>query len=138
MARLGRKGRILKWAGLVLSLVIVVGWVVSLKWRWDYGMTRSTGSVQYLESRRDYQQAVFDCELVAGSLCCTFDFMKGVRARPGFRVSEHRSPLERFSCARIAISAVCDEFACVPFGNRSHGLGDRRLKIFERAAAQLS
>jgi hypothetical protein len=32
VARLGRKGRMLKWAGLVVSLLIVVAWVVSLRW----------------------------------------------------------------------------------------------------------
>jgi predicted Zn-ribbon and HTH transcriptional regulator len=36
MARLGRKGRILKWAGLVVSLVILLAWAVSLPLRWLY------------------------------------------------------------------------------------------------------
>ena len=41
MARLARKRRILKWAGLVLSLIIVVQWAVSLSWRWGYSKTTS-------------------------------------------------------------------------------------------------
>jgi len=32
MARLGRKGRVLKWAGLVVSILIAVAWAVSLRW----------------------------------------------------------------------------------------------------------
>ena len=36
MARLGRKGRILQWTGLVLSLLIALAWVVSIPWSWDY------------------------------------------------------------------------------------------------------
>lgn len=36
MARLGRKGRILQWVGLVLSLLIGVAWVVSLPWAWTW------------------------------------------------------------------------------------------------------
>ena len=36
MARLRRKGRILRWTGLVLSSVFVVTWVVSIPWSWDY------------------------------------------------------------------------------------------------------
>ena len=36
MARLGRKARILKWTGLVLSLLIALAWVVSIPWSWDY------------------------------------------------------------------------------------------------------
>jgi hypothetical protein len=32
MTRSGRKGRILKWAGLVLSLLVVVTWAVSVFW----------------------------------------------------------------------------------------------------------
>jgi hypothetical protein len=38
MARLLRKRRILKWAGLVLSLLIAIAWVMSIPWWWaaDY------------------------------------------------------------------------------------------------------
>jgi hypothetical protein len=36
MARLRRRWRTLKWAGLVLSLLIVVAWAVSLPWMWYY------------------------------------------------------------------------------------------------------
>jgi hypothetical protein len=36
MRRLGRIGRILKWAGLVLSLLIVVAWAASLYWELAY------------------------------------------------------------------------------------------------------
>ncbi len=32
MARLGRTGRILKWAGLVVSILVAVAWAVSLRW----------------------------------------------------------------------------------------------------------
>ncbi|MDM8007650.1 MAG: hypothetical protein QUV05_16035 [Phycisphaerae bacterium] len=32
MARLGRKGRILKWAGLVIIALITVSWAVSIRW----------------------------------------------------------------------------------------------------------
>ncbi len=32
MAQLGRKGRILKWAGLALSLLIVLAWAASMLW----------------------------------------------------------------------------------------------------------
>lgn len=36
MARLRRRWRVLKWAGLVVSLLIIVAWVVSLFWAWGY------------------------------------------------------------------------------------------------------
>lgn len=36
MARLGRKGRVLKWAGLFLSLLIGVAWALSWRGRWSY------------------------------------------------------------------------------------------------------
>jgi len=40
MARLGRKGRILKWAGLIVSLLVATAWGLSMGWdvyylRWD-------------------------------------------------------------------------------------------------------
>jgi hypothetical protein len=41
MARLGRKGRILKWAGLAVLLLIVVAWAASLPWVWFYQRTNS-------------------------------------------------------------------------------------------------
>ena len=36
MARLGRTGRMVKWAGLLLSLLMVAAWAVSVPWRWMY------------------------------------------------------------------------------------------------------
>ncbi len=36
MARLGRKGRVLKWAGLALSLLVVVAWALSWRGRWSH------------------------------------------------------------------------------------------------------
>lgn len=36
MARLRRRWRVLKWAGLLLSLLIVVVWLLSLRWSLDY------------------------------------------------------------------------------------------------------
>ena len=38
MARLGRKGQILKWAGLVLSSIIVLAWAMSMLTSWSYGL----------------------------------------------------------------------------------------------------
>ena len=34
MARLGRTGRILKWAGLAVSALIVLAWAISIPWDW--------------------------------------------------------------------------------------------------------
>ena len=36
MKRLGRRGRILKWGGVVVSLLIVVAWAVSPRWGFSY------------------------------------------------------------------------------------------------------
>jgi hypothetical protein len=36
MGRLGRKGRLLKWVGLVLSSLLLAAWVVSIPWAWFY------------------------------------------------------------------------------------------------------
>jgi len=41
MARLGRKGRILKWAGLVVSLLTIAAWAVSIPWTWMYARYRA-------------------------------------------------------------------------------------------------
>jgi hypothetical protein len=43
MARLGRKGRILKWAGLVLSLIIAAAWAASIPYRWTCVTQKHSG-----------------------------------------------------------------------------------------------
>jgi hypothetical protein len=54
MARLGRKGRIVKWMGLVLSLVVVAAWLVSQPWGWVYWRQTYTSHPLFLavEMRR--------------------------------------------------------------------------------------
>ena len=47
MARLRRKGRILKWAGLVLSLVIVLAGAASLRWACVCGVDRESQSDRF-------------------------------------------------------------------------------------------
>jgi hypothetical protein len=65
MRRLGRKGRILKWAGLVLSLLIVIAWAASLRWRWGHFRSNGTTSVMFGTKVCDG----FAVGLGSGSLC---------------------------------------------------------------------
>jgi len=36
MTRLGRTGRVFRWVGLIVCLLIVVAWAVSIPWSWRY------------------------------------------------------------------------------------------------------
>jgi hypothetical protein len=44
MARLRRKVRILKWPGLVISLLIAVAWVASVPYQWTYTTRENSGN----------------------------------------------------------------------------------------------
>ena len=45
MARLRRRWRVVKWAGLILSVLTAAVWAVSLKWALEYNTARITHSV---------------------------------------------------------------------------------------------
>jgi hypothetical protein len=56
MARPWRKRRILKWAGLVVSLLILVVWAVSLRWHLQY--RRAIGVAKPFTLMRDAQNGM--------------------------------------------------------------------------------
>jgi hypothetical protein len=45
MARLGRRGRILRWAGLIVSLVILLTWALSVPWAWKCIVSRQPAAI---------------------------------------------------------------------------------------------
>ena len=56
MAQLGRQGRILKWAGLIVSVLIAVAWAVSLPMDIAYYATKG----RYFEVGLSSTSALFE------------------------------------------------------------------------------
>lgn len=64
MARLGRKGRILKWCGLVMSLLMAVAWAFFIHWTWSHATVRKAGNTT---------SRYVDAEIGAGCLVYVYD-----------------------------------------------------------------
>ncbi len=95
MARLRRRWRILKWAGLVLSLLLGVTWLSSLRWAFGYvvadtsgppALRRGGGIDAYQPARLivNVRQGVFDGYYITSRLANT-------TARPGWYVKRSDS-----------------------------------------------
>jgi hypothetical protein len=81
MARLGRKGRGLKWVGLVLSSLIVAAWAASARYRLEYSFTKK-------DSRQlsGFQPSVLDLVLDHGCIEVYRNLSKRAYTIPGWQV----------------------------------------------------
>lgn len=78
MTRLGRKGRILKWAGLFVSMLIVVAWAISLHGQYECAYIFSDHSI-YVASIHDGCLSLWTDYVVSSVGGFLFDYVPSTR-----------------------------------------------------------
>ena len=89
MRGLGRKGRILKWAGLVLSLLMVAAWTWTLFWDFQYVRVDWTKPDPRLPNPSTFQ-AEWSVSLVTGGFFFGCQYCVPIYLEPGCDVSRRK------------------------------------------------